>query len=113
MTPNRTLANFSAYTNSSVRVGNLLLLNATLVLSAPTDWSMEEMTLFTLEQACRPEEERLLLRRLIAICGSGTGAYPVTRGLKVKPNGAVNYYWPSGETQDVSSFLLQGVAVLL
>lgn len=110
LTPNTGLANYSAYVNSSVYIGNgVVLLQCGIILDADTDWSSDELTLFTIGDAdMRPKADRVLQRMCTAYCDNGAHSY--SRGITVKTSGLVRFRnLPTG-TPAVNAVIISGVA---
>lgn len=108
LTPNQNLANYNSYTNSSVRFGNLLILQCSIALSTGTNWSASELTLFTLPAGSRPSAERTLQRSCLVITANGANVF--VRTVKVRTDGVVRFV-NDGSTSNVSRVMLPGVVV--
>lgn len=113
LSPNTNLANYSAYTDLSYMVAGLVFLQGAIVLSTDTDFTSNELRLFTLPEAARPSKYRTLSRQLFCVCGS-TGMVRM-RGIRIDPDGNVNFInSSSGEgTNDVRIFLIPGICFSL
>lgn len=113
LTPNTGLLNYSNYANSSVYLGNgVVLLQCAIILDSSTDWNSDELTLFTITDAdMRPSDERYLPRMCTAFCSQGANSY--ARGIRVYPNGQVRFQNPSGGTDAVNNVVIAGVAYRL
>ena len=108
LTANTALLNYNSYTNSSVRFGNLLILQCSIALSKGTNWSSSELTLFTLPAGNRPSAERTLQRAALVITADGANTY--ARTIKVRTDGAVRFV-NDGSTSNVSRVMLPGIVV--
>jgi hypothetical protein len=108
LTANTNLANYNSYTNSSVRFGNLLILQCSIALSKGTKWSSSELTLFTLPAGNRPSAERTLQRAALVITEGGANTY--ARTIKVRTDGAVLFV-NDGSTSNVARVMLPGIVV--
>lgn len=106
LTPNTGLLNYSTHANSSVYLGNgVVLLQCAIVLSKATDWNSDLLTLFTIDDAdMRPSEERYLPRMCTAFCGGGASSH--SRGVRVYPNGNVRFQNLSGGTDAVNNVVI-------
>ena len=110
VTPNTSLSNYSAISNSSVKFGNLLILQASIALSKATNWASSEVTLFTLPAGSRPSATRELQRMCLVLNANGANVY--SRGLKVYTDGRVRFV-NDDSTSDVSRVVIPGIAVRL
>lgn len=106
MTPNKALANYSSYTNSSVIDGLSATLQCTVILSKATDWNSEELNIFTLPEEARPSESRNLYRCCL-VFASGGKMY--LRGVRVDADGKVVFLNSDGGTKEVTCAALIGV----
>lgn len=112
LTPNESLLNYSAYTNSSIRIGSTLFLQASIILSTATSWNSDQLRLFTISTtSARPSTERTLSRSCIAICDGGDSVY--SRGLVVGTGGNVTFNNLTSGTSGVNVLVIPGVAVRL
>lgn len=110
LTANTALLNYNSYTNSSIRFGNVLILQCSIALSKGTNWSSSELTLFTLPAGSRPSAERTLQRAALVITADGANVY--ARTIKVRTDGVVRFV-NDGSTSNVSRVMLPGIAVRL
>ena len=110
ITPNTALLNYNSYTNSSIRFGNVLILQCSIALSKGTNWASSELTLFTLPSGHRPSAERTLQRAALVITADGANTY--ARTIKVRTDGVVRFV-NDGTTSNVSRVMLPGIAVRL
>lgn len=108
LSANTNLANYNSYTNSSVRFGNLLILQCSIALSTATNWNAAELTLFTLPAGQRPSAERTLQRSALVITNNGANVF--VRTIKVRTDGVVRFV-NDGSTSNVSRVMLPGVVV--
>lgn len=108
LSANTNLANYNSYTNSSVRFGNLLILQCSIALSTATNWNAAELTLFTLPAGQRPSAERTLQRSALVITNNGANVF--VRTIKVRTDGVVRFV-NDGATSNVSRVMLPGIAV--
>lgn len=113
LTPNTGLKNYSTYANSSVYLGNgIVLLQCAIILSSSTDWNSDELTLFTIDDAdMRPSDERYMPRTCTAYCSQGANSF--ARGIRVYPNGSVRFQNISAGTDAVNTVVIAGVAYRL
>lgn len=113
LTPNTGLTNYTTYANSSVYIGNgIVLLQCAIILGSSTDWNSDELTLFTIDDAdMRPSDERYLPRMCTAFCSNGANSY--SRGIRVYPNGQVRFQNLSAGTGAVNVVVIAGVAYRL
>lgn len=113
ISPNENLANYSSYTNGSQVIGNLLILQACIILSTATNWSSNTLTLFTITtDSAIPSTERTILRSCVVISGS-TGDNIYLRGITVNTSGTVVFNNLSSGTSSVLLVLLPGIPVRL
>ncbi len=108
MSPNKSILNYSTYANSSKCVGDIVFLQCAIILSKVTDWASEEVTLFTLDEAFRPEDTVYMPRMALVVTGSG-GTGCVARGLRVYSDGRVRFVNSSSGTSNVATVVVQGV----
>lgn len=113
LTPNTALRNYSSYVNSSVYIGNgVVLLQCGIILDAATDWNSDEPTLFTIGDAdMRPKTDRVLQRMCTAYCDNGAHSY--SRGITVETSGRVRFRNLSTGTPAVNAVIISGVAYRL
>ena len=113
LTPNTALGNYSSYVNSSVYIGNgVVLLQCGIILDAATDWNSDEPTLFTIGDAdMRPKTDRVLQRMCTAYCDNGAHSY--SRGITVETSGRVRFRNLSTGTPAVNAVIISGVAYRL
>lgn len=113
LTPNTALGNYSSYVNSSVYIGNgVVLLQCGIILDAATDWNSDELTLFTIGDAdMRPKTDRVLQRMCTAYCDNGAHSY--SRGITVETSGRVRFRNLSTGTPAVNAVIISGVAYRL
>lgn len=113
ITPNTGLANYSFYANSSVKVGNVLFLQFLIGLSKATNWTSDEITLLTIDDAdCRPSTTKTLPRSCFVTRGADGDMF-ATRGLKVYPDGRVRFTNLNNSTTNVTNVSAFGIAVIL
>ena len=108
LTPNTALANYSAYTDSSYRIGKFVVLQCAIVLSRATTFGSAELRLFTLPSGSRPAAQREMLRMCQVITGDGEGV--VLRGVRVKTDGSVCFVNGPDGTAGATSIIIPGVA---
>ena len=114
VTPNKALKNYSGYSNSTRKVGNLVILQFSVILGDPTDWTSDELLLVTLPEGCRPTGEVNLARMLLLVCGQNPNTHVLTRGMRVKPDGGVYFKNVAGSANaDVSTAICYGVSFTL
>ena len=113
LTPNTGIKNYSSYVNSSVYIGNgVVLLQCGIILDAATDWNSDELTLFTIGDAdMRPKTNRVLQRMCTAYCDNGAHSY--SRGITVETSGRVRFRNLSTGTPAVNAVIISGVAYRL
>ena len=113
LTPNTGLKNYSAYVNSSVYIGNgVVLLQCGILLDAAPDWNSDELTLFTIGDAdMRPKTDRVLQRMCTAYCNNGASSF--SRGITVDAGGRVRFRNISTGTPAVNAVVISGVAYRL
>ena len=113
LTPNTGIKNYSSYVNSSVYIGNgVVLLQCGIILDAATDWNSDEPTLFTIGDAdMRPKTNRVLQRMCTAYCDNGAHSY--SRGITVETSGRVRFRNLSTGTPAVNAVIISGVAYRL
>lgn len=68
------LVNYSSYTNSSYRYGDLLVLSASVALSKATNWSSENALVLTVSEDARPPADRSM-QFSAAFCVEGGGVF--------------------------------------
>lgn len=112
LTPNSSLLNYNTYSNSSFKLGDVVFLQATLVLDTATDWNSLNITLFTLPPEYRPSATRTLYRSCYVTQGA-TGANTVVRGLQITDSGNVNFLNLTSGTKDVYMVSIPGVGFRL
>ena len=113
LTPNTGIANYSSYVNSSVYIGNgVVLLQCGIILDAATDWNSDELTLFTIADTdMRPKTDRVLYRMCTAYCNNGASSF--SRGITVETSGLVRFRNLSTGTPAVNAVVISGVAYRL
>lgn len=110
LTPNTSLANYSTYTNCSVRDGDSVTLQCSIVLSESTNWNSDELLLFTLPDGARPSATRNLYRMCLCSC---SGSLARLRGIRIGTDGRVTFLNQSGGTSDVVTVVIPGITFLL
>lgn len=85
MTPNTALANYDTYTASSVMVGDLVILQGSIVLTKATNWGSDGILLFRLPEAAWPKVQKNLLRLAVVYTSGGT----LIQSIYVTTDGAV------------------------
>lgn len=112
LSPNTSLLNYSSYTNSSVKIGNLLILQASIILSTSTNWTSDELRLFTIgTSSAIPSAERTIYR--MCIVASDAGDACSIRGLRVDTSGRVYFVNNSTGTSGINIVIIPGIAVRL
>lgn len=107
-TPNTDIPNYSTFASSIRRIGDAVWLQCTVILSKGTNWSSDELTLFTLPEEARPTATRYMPRSLLTITADGKAVF--MRGIRVYPDGrmcAVNLVGRS--TADVMVWTALGI----
>lgn len=107
LSPNTALGGYNTYTDSSYRSAGLAFLQGSIVLKTATDFTSDELRLFTLPDGVRPASSLSFNRQLVCVCGSNGQVR--LRGIRVDPNGSVYFVNTTGGTDDVMIFLIPGI----
>ena len=107
LTPNESLANYSAYANSSYKLGRLVVLQCGILFSKATTLSSSTLRLFALPSDCRPAEDVSRARMALCVCDGGDTA--IARGINVTASGSVQFQNASGGTQGINGIFVYGI----
>ena len=107
LTPNESLANYSAYANSSYKLGRLVVLQCGILFSKATTLSSSTLRLFSLPSDCRPAEDVSMARMALCVCDGGDTA--IARGINVTASGSVQFQNASGGTQGINGIFVYGI----
>lgn len=107
LTPNEALANYSAYANSSYKIGRLVVLQCGIVFSSPTTLNSDALRLFTLPADCRPASDVAMARMALCVCDGGDTA--IARGINVTASGLVQFQNASGGTKGINGIFIYGI----
>lgn len=107
LTPNEALANYSAYANSSYKLGRLVVLQCGIVFGSPTTLNSDTLRLFTLPSDCRPASDVARARMALCVCDGGDTA--IARGINVTSSGAVQFQNASGGTKGINGIFVYGI----
>lgn len=107
LTPNENLANYSAYANSSYKLGRLVVLQCGILFSKATTLSSDTLRLFTLPTDCRPAEDVSRARMALCVCDGGDTA--IARGINVTASGSVQFRNASGGTHGINGIFVYGI----
>ena len=107
LTPNEALANYSAYSNSSYKLGRLVVLQCGIIFSKSTTLNSDTLRLFTLPADCRPAEDVARARMALCVCDGGDTT--IARGINVTASGSVQFQNSSGGTQNINGIFVYGI----
>lgn len=108
-TPNSSLLNYSTYTESCYKMGNLVVLQFSIVLSKATDWNVNSIKIGTIESSCRPKSDKTMLGMAFIL---KSGNLSIRASVEVDTSGGV-YMKKSSAVSDVLSFVVHGIGYVI